>query len=159
MAARTKRSDDRKARFLAILAEGGSVKLAAEKAKIGRRTAYEWKAADPEFAAAWEEAVEAGTDALEDEAKRRAYNGVDEPVFYQGEQCGLVRKYSDTLLIFLLKARRPEKYRERTTTEVTGKDGGPIETRTQFDLSTLTTDELRQLRSLASRAAGKPAKS
>src|SRR6266699_1263767 len=30
-----------------------------------------------------------------------------------GQICGHVRKHSDTLLIFLLKARRPEKYRER----------------------------------------------
>ena len=72
MANRTKRTADHKGRFLAILAEGGSVKLAAEKAKIGRRTAYEWREKDAAFAAAWDEAVEAGTDALEDEAVRRA---------------------------------------------------------------------------------------
>jgi len=29
------------------------------------------------------------------------------PVYYQGEQCGEVREYSDTLLIFILKARDP----------------------------------------------------
>ena len=53
--------------------------------------------------------------------------GVDEPVFYQGAQCGAVRKYSDTLLIFMLKARRPEKYRERANVELTGQGGGPVE--------------------------------
>jgi hypothetical protein len=34
-------------------------------------------------------------------------------VFYQGQQFATVRKYSDTLLIFLLKGRKPERYRER----------------------------------------------
>jgi hypothetical protein len=34
-------------------------------------------------------------------------------VFYQGIQTATVRKYSDTLLIFLLKGRKPERYRER----------------------------------------------
>jgi hypothetical protein len=49
-------------------------------------------------------------------------------VFYQGEKVGTVQKYSDTLLIFLMKGVRPEKYRERFGHEITGKDGGPIET-------------------------------
>jgi hypothetical protein len=48
---------------------------------------------------------------LEDEAVRRAYEGVERPVFQGGKQVGVVREYSDTLLIFLLKALRPEKYR------------------------------------------------
>lgn len=34
-------------------------------------------------------------------------------MFYQGEQCGTIREYSDTLAIFLLKAHKSEKYRER----------------------------------------------
>ena len=34
-------------------------------------------------------------------------------MFWQGQVVGAVRKYSDTLLIFLLKSRRPEIYRER----------------------------------------------
>ncbi len=113
MAARIKRTDERKSRFLAMLAEGGSVAAAAKQAKIGRRTAYEWRAADPEFATAWDEAIEVGTDALEDEAVRRARDGVDEPVYYQGEKCGVVRRYSDTLLIFMLKARRRDKFADR----------------------------------------------
>ena len=56
--------------------------------------------------------MELGTEALEYEAVRRAYHGVAEPVFYNGVQCGSVTKYSDKLLMFLLKARNPAKYRE-----------------------------------------------
>ena len=51
----------------------------------------------------------AGSDAL----SVRTYHGVEEPVFYQGVQCGAVTEYSDTLLMFLLKARKPEVYRDR----------------------------------------------
>jgi hypothetical protein len=113
MANRTKRIDQKRAKFLARLVEGASIHAAATAAGIGRTTAYEWRDAEPEFAAAWDEAVEAGTDALEDEAIRRARSGVDEPVYYQGEKVGVVRRYSDTLLIFMLKARRPDKFKER----------------------------------------------
>jgi hypothetical protein len=32
--------------------------------------------------------------------------------------------YSDTLLIFMLKGRRPEKFRDNARVEMTGEDGG-----------------------------------
>ena len=62
--------------------------------------------------------MENAADLLEEEARRRAHDGVDEPVWFQGVQCGTVRKYSDTLLIFLLKGAKPDKYRERSSVVV-----------------------------------------
>lgn len=100
-------------KFLHTLSRGLSVTAACEAAKIGRSTVYQWRDTDPEFAAAWVEALESGTDLLEDEARRRAYAGTDRPVFYEGKQCGAIREYSDTLMCLLLKARRPTVYRER----------------------------------------------
>ena len=44
-------------------------------------------------------------------AKRRAIDGVEEPVYYRGQKVGTKKWYSDTLLMFLLKKLRPE-YRE-----------------------------------------------
>ena len=120
MASRTRRTPKKEADFLEALCTGASVQAACEAAKIGRRTVYDWRAADDDFALAWDQAIEAGTDLLEDEAKRRAFEGVEEPVFHGGQQCGTVRKYSDTLLIFLLKARRPEKFRERQDVKHSG---------------------------------------
>jgi hypothetical protein len=109
--------------FLAVLREtGGNVSRACAAIHLTRTRVYEWRAADPLFAIAWDEAVEFGTDDLEEEARRRALEGVDEPVFYQGEECGVIRKYSDTLLIFLLKGRRPDRYRERVTIDVNKLD-------------------------------------
>ena len=67
---------------------------------------------------------------------RRAREGVDEPVFYQGEHCCNVRRYSDTLLIFMLKARKPDVYRERASIQHTGANGGPLEHAVQFYLPT-----------------------
>ncbi len=100
----------KQAEFLDFLADTGNVSSAAKSCNIPRRTLYNCRAIDPSFAAAWDEALELGLDALEDEAMRRAREGFDVPVFNGGLRCGVVRKYSDLLLIFLLKSRRPTRY-------------------------------------------------
>jgi hypothetical protein len=115
MANRTTRTPERDARFLEALANGATISSAVKSAGYARPTVYKWRAADVKFAAAWDDAIEEGTDLLEDEVLRRAKDGVEEPRFYEGEICGHVRKYSDTLAIFLLKARRPEKYSDKVT--------------------------------------------
>ena len=102
----------KKALFCQALAEGGSVSKAASAVGVSRNAMYKLRKRDEEFAQEWDDAVESGTDVLEDEAVRRAKEGTDKPVFYQGVECGRVREYSDTLLIFMLKARRPEKFRD-----------------------------------------------
>ena len=63
---------------------------------------------------------------LEAEARRRAAIGVDEPVFYKGKVVGHIRKYSDNLLMFLLKAHWPEKFRDNYGVEHSGPSGGPV---------------------------------
>lgn len=113
--------------FCAALAETGQVSKACAAVGISRQTAYGWREDLPDFAEAWERAAKISTSVLEDEAVRRANEGWDEPVYHQGVQCGSVRKYSDTLLIFTLKARDPAKYRENTRMELTGADGGPVQ--------------------------------
>lgn len=114
-------------KFLAALAEGSTVTIAHKKAGISRGAVYAWRDEDPEFKKAWDEAIEAGTDIIEEEAKRRALFGVKKPVYHQGQVVGHVQEYSDTLTIFLLKGRRPEKFKDRVHAEHTGKDGGPIQ--------------------------------
>jgi hypothetical protein len=155
MAGRTKFTDDRVEKFLAILSQGSSVTAAAEQTGIGRRTVYAWKAGDPEFAEAFEDAWQRGIAVLEDEAVRRAYHGNERPVFQKGVQVGSVKEFSDSLLMFLLKSRDP-RFRDKATVEMTGAGGGPIKT-DAVDLSKLSTDELRDLFALASRAAIKAA--
>ncbi|MBV9747485.1 MAG: hypothetical protein JO157_01605 [Acetobacteraceae bacterium] len=104
--------------FLAALAESANVSKAAKAARIGRATAYEWRAADEAFAQAWDAAIGLGLSALEDEAHRCAHDGWDEPVFYKGAQCGVVRRYSDAMLMFILRSRRREVYGERAQVDV-----------------------------------------
>ena len=102
-----------KAHFLKVLGTGLSVSDAARQTGWARSSVYHYRQTDEEFGVAWDEAIETGTDILEDEARRRAVEGCEENVYYQGKIIDTKRNYSDTLLIFLLKARRPEKYRER----------------------------------------------
>lgn len=87
--------------FLAALSETCQVAKSARRAKVARDTVYAWRKADPEFAKAWDAALEIGGDVLEDEAVKRAMDG------------------SDGLLTLLLKAHRPEKYRERSDVQIT----------------------------------------
>lgn len=117
--ANTKMTPEKKAKFLAVLADCGNVTRAAESAGVNRVSMYQRRTKDKRFAKQWDEAAAIGAARLEDEARRRAVEGWEEPVFYQGEQCATVRRYSDTLLICLLKAHHPEKYAERNKTEGT----------------------------------------
>ena len=117
---------ERATAFCAALAETGIVGRACTAVGISRRAAYNWREDYPEFAVAWSKALKIGVSALEDEAHRRAFEGHLEPVFHQGSECGSVRKYSDLLTIFLLKAHDPAKYRENSRMELTGANGGPL---------------------------------
>jgi hypothetical protein len=94
-------------------------------AKVGRRTVYRWLAQpDGKFREVYDEAMEDAIDLVEAEAHRRAVEGTLKPVYQGGEKVGEVREYSDTLLLAILKGRRPEVYRDRR--EVTGRDGKPL---------------------------------
>ena len=116
----TIRTPKKEQEFLDALADTCNVRHACSVADIARSSAYLWRQEDAEFAKRWDKAVEIGAEALEDEAVRRAREGWEEPIYYHGTACGTVRKYSDTLLIFLLKGAKPEKYRENAKIEVAG---------------------------------------
>lgn len=53
-----------------------------------------------------------------------------------------------TAAIFWLKNRQREKWRDKHETELTGKDGGPIQTESKLDVSGLTDEQLRALASI-----------
>jgi len=112
--------------FLTQLEQTGNITMACRKAKVARRTIYDWLQKDRQFKSAFDESVKIGIELLEDEAQRRAFHGYKKPVYQGGSLVGYVQEYSDTLLIFLLKGKKPEIYKDRQ--EVTGKDGGPLQT-------------------------------
>ena len=159
MSFRTHRTPQRaRDAFMEALDRGMTVSGACKAASMGRSTAYGLRATDVEFAKAWDEAIENGTDVLEDEAFRRACEGVVEPIVSGGRQVldtegkpMMLRRYSDTLMVTLLKARRPERFRERSTVESTvtvAADPGPAIRKV---LSTLTQEERDVLRGIAER--------
>lgn len=129
-------------RFLEAYKRIGTITHACKAAGIDSKLHYQWLSTSyledgityaQRFAAAHEQAIEA----LELEARRRAVEGVEEPVgWYKGVPGGYVKRYSDVLLIFLLKGARPEKYRERF--EHSGPNGGPIQTQH----ATINVDEM-----------------
>lgn len=141
-------------KFLDGFRDRCTVSGACEVAGVDRSTAYRERQRNEEFALAWHDLEQETTDTLEREAFRRAAEGVEEPVYHRGEEVGHVRKYSDTLLIFLLKARKPEMYRETHRFEHSGPNGAPIEKRVvQEGLSNLPIDEREQLLELSRKAA------
>ncbi|WP_194299166.1 hypothetical protein [Acetobacter sicerae] len=106
--------------FLAHLRETANVSASARVALRDRSTLYQWRETDAAFSAAWDDAIDEATDALEQEARRRAIEGDEEYVVSSGQvvrgpdgEFLKTRKRSDALMQMLLKAHRPEKYRER----------------------------------------------
>ena len=132
--------------FLAAFQTCCSVKRAAEAAKIPRSLHYQWLN-DSAYAQRFEKAQEEAAQVLEDEAVRRAYEGNLEPVFYEGEAVEYILKYSDALLMFLLRGLKAKRYNTQRT-ELSGPDNGPIPL--SNDLLALadlfTPDELRTAR-------------
>ncbi len=121
----------KKRAFLAAFSELGSITEAALVAKVSRELHYDWRAQDPDYAAAFTIAQERAGDALEDEAHRRARGYVYEEVDDGAGGKKVVRRNmlrcSDRVLLRLLEGAKPEKYGRKTHNEITGKDGGPIQ--------------------------------
>ena len=107
--------------FLEALRTTGNATVAAKTAGIDRANAYKARRRSKVFARQWNEAIEHAVDLLEKEARRRAEEGVQEPIYYKGELVGHIRKYSDALMMFLLKAHRPDKYRDNIKVDHAGQ--------------------------------------
>jgi hypothetical protein len=89
-----------RAAFLNALRNSCNVLYACRAAGIGRTTVYDHRAKDAAFAQAWDTAKVEAVELLELEARDRAM------------------KKSDLLMIFLLKAHKPEMYRETSNVNV-----------------------------------------
>ena len=144
------KGEGKKKAFLAAYTATASVTKAADAAKIHRRLHYKWLEADSDYVAAFQKAQSEAAQLLEDEAVRRAHEGVVEPIFYKGRPTGATRVYSDPLLMFLLRGLRPETYRERVagSIELSGPAGAPIPLKDER-LALLSDDELASLVTLA----------
>lgn len=76
-----------------------------------------WMESDAEFTEAVLEIEELITERCRAAVIKRAVDGVEEPVFYQGVATDTKTVYSDLLLMFELKRRDP-KYRDRAQLEI-----------------------------------------
>jgi len=94
----------KKRAVLAAFSRCGSISQAAKRAKVDRRTHYNWVREDPAYGEAFQQAtIEAG-DSLEDRMTELAFDG------------------NVTAGIFMLKSLRPEKYKDRRMVQLDLKD-------------------------------------
>jgi len=103
--------------FLAEFSEVSIILRAAESSGIARANHYQ-RLTDPVYRRAFEHAKREAVDSPEAEARRRAVEGVWKPIFYRGEVCGWETLYSDSLMVSLLKANDPERFADRTKTDL-----------------------------------------
>ncbi len=118
--------------FLKAFANTANVRAACMKAGINRNTVYQWAEHDENFSFAFKQAELDANDMIRGELFRRAVQGVDEPVVSVGKLVYVqdektkqmkpltIKKYSDTLLALLAKARMPE-FRDKSTLDVNTK--------------------------------------
>ena len=128
--------DARREVFLQELAKHGIVRLAArvaspnaKTARGGARAFYELRATDPDFATAWNEAIEEANAGLEREIYRRGAEGFEETRVDSSGKKSVLTRYSDPCLLALARARLPAF--RKADVEFSGRveQGGPDEAR------------------------------
>lgn len=95
---------DKQAGFLRALSATHSVSAAAKSVGMSRQSAYRLRSRlkGKAFDLAWEVAFHHSYDVLAHAALERALNGVEMPVYFQGEQVGSYRRYDERLTVALL---------------------------------------------------------
>lgn len=110
--------------FLSSLRTCGIPSIAARTVGRGEVVFRREKSKNPAFSDAWDWAMREAADLMKAEARRRAVDGIDKPVFYQGDECAVIREYSDSLLIALLKADH-EDFKQDDDDAATGRNSTP----------------------------------
>ncbi|MBB4632867.1 hypothetical protein [Sphingosinicella soli] len=104
--------------FIDALRETACVETAARAAGKASSGAYKLRERSESFRAAWDAALKYSALDLERVAMERALCGTEEDVFdREGNKVGTRRRYNDRLLMFLLRATRPDKYGHTSATE------------------------------------------
>jgi hypothetical protein len=103
-------SAERQRLFLSVLAETGSVHLAADAARLSARSAYQLRTRSPAFAQAWNAAQQLAVGRLSAIAFDRALNGRIEQIYQDGALVGERRVPNDRLLTWLLARLDPKRF-------------------------------------------------
>jgi hypothetical protein len=104
--------------FLEAVRRTGLVAKSAKAAGTNSRRIKTECEVDKEFGADFQEALVEYAESCQAELHRRAIDGVEEDVYFQGVVCGTKINYSDSLLTTLVKAKSPE-YREKLSVDTT----------------------------------------
>ena len=112
-------------RFLLCFEACASITQACRWAKVHRCNHYDWMESEA-YRAAFELAEVRANRTLEDEAVRRAHQGVKKAIRYKGKVVGTDTEYSDTLMTFLLKGGNRKKFGDRWQGQLTGANGAPL---------------------------------
>lgn len=146
-------TDEQKQTFLDALAKCGVVSDALGAAGISSHSTVRGWRQDPAFDEAYRDALETSADTLESEARRRAVEGIEVKRYdKEGQLVATEYRYSDPLLMFLLKGNKPDKFAERTKNELSSPDGSmtpTADTQTAARLVAIL-DEARRRRDAAS---------
>lgn len=113
----------RQTAFIDLLREYGCVEMAARGVGMASSGAYALRKRSRGFRAAWDAAITYSALDLERIAMERAIDGVIEVVYdAEGNPKGSKRRYNDRLLMFLLRAARPDKYGAGNLTSDYGRE-------------------------------------
>lgn len=128
---RLKQLGDWKDKFLDSLKTEPNVGKACEAAGITYSRVYGRYRKEAAFRNEWDIAVKMGVHKMESVAFQRATEGVSRPIWMKDAdgvpiKVDTVKEPSDTLMIFLLKAHAPEKYRETSNVRLSNSDGKPL---------------------------------
>ena len=122
-------SPDRQRAFIEALADSGSVVTAAQCVGMSESSAYRLRRAPgaEAFDRAWSAAIDAASKKLLDAAFERALVGTDEPVFdREGRRIGRRLRQSDRLLMFLIRAYGPDRFREASRDRIPAPAATPV---------------------------------
>lgn len=106
-------------RFLeALIQNGGRIQHACEHVGMTWGMVYQWRRSEPEFATAMDDAVMISTMVLEEEALRLGLEGdTTHQLDSKGELVMTKVKRYPQLLMFMLEARNPGRYRRTVKVE------------------------------------------
>ncbi|QDU55780.1 hypothetical protein [Aeoliella mucimassa] len=122
-------------KFLAAYRECGIVSEAAKIADVHVSTHYRWLSNDEDYAQQFQQAQAEAANVLEEEARRRAVEGVRRYKFNRNGAPILhpetgepyyEHAYSDSLLIVLLKANNPTKFGDKIEQTHKGDQKAPV---------------------------------
>lgn len=115
---KTRFTPRRREKFLEVFRRTGLLNKSAEAVDVHPETVRRLRKDDSDFAAEYDEALQHFRETLEAEACRRAVEGCQEEIYYQGDVCGVRLNYSDRMLELLLKRHIPE-FRDKHSVDMT----------------------------------------